>query len=688
MTFLEPVNLALLGLLAVIALAYLLRMPRRRLRVPDAGVARAALADSSRINRQKRTLVSLAIQVVILALLAAAAALPFLGDGRREERSLVVLLDVSASMRADDTAKFRVLTGTENPPPAGPTRFAKAMDAVRGLARGMTPGDRMMLMTVGRTVDVAFNFQGDQDVIAHALDVLAAKGPSAEEARFADACAMAAEIAQSRRNVEVVLVTDGAVRSPDLAPLANLASSQPAGSAGTPVVKLVNVGHRSGNLGITGFHVRKNLDSPTDYEALVSLVNTFDEPRKVEVELLLGGAVFDIAPVDVAPGAEAVQVFREKLHIGGVLEARLRVVDALADDNVAWEILRPPNRLRVLLVSDDSSPSSFLVRAVGSNAGAVEGMVITPEQYRQAIAANPGALRDQRDAVVFDRWVPDKPEELPPTHIMAIDCVPPGMPASAGETFDKPLIRKWEQGHPLMSYLNLRNVFISAARRVSVSEPAKGQRPVERVAEMVTSPLVLAWERPMPNGNGGANPAASRPASAQAVKPQRFVVLGFNPRDSDIVLRKELPLLLWNSFLWFSDASEPPTQVAPGGTIRLPSGESADARSASVTSPDGRVETVPIDAAAGDAYFAGTAAPGVYRYRIGKAQGSFAVNCGSAGESDVRPTEDMGFKPEALDAAKLAAVAPGGRRLWPYLLVAVAVLLAFEAVVFHRRIYF
>ena len=113
MTFLHPVNLALLGLVVLIVAAYLLRMPRRRLRVPDATVARLALSDVSRINRQKRTLISLAIQVVILALLVLAAAMPYLGDARDGTRSLIVLFDVSASMQADDSREFRVLSGDE-----------------------------------------------------------------------------------------------------------------------------------------------------------------------------------------------------------------------------------------------------------------------------------------------------------------------------------------------------------------------------------------------------------------------------------------------------------------------------------------------------------------------------------------------------------------------------------------------
>jgi hypothetical protein len=677
MTFLAPVSLALFGLAAVIAAVYLLRMPRRRIRVPDAAIAKLALADKTRINRQKRTIVSFVLQVAILALLVTAAALPFAGSVGREKRSIVVLLDVSASMRAEDAAKFRVLGDEEKPSAAGMTRFQEAVGAIKGMARAMEPGDRMMLLTVGRTADVAFNYQGDASAIVHLLDGLS---PTAEQADFKDACRMAAEMAQSQKGVEIVLVTDGAIPAEDVKSLAGF---------GPEVVKLVKVGEKSGNLGITNFSVRKNLDSPTDYEAMVTLLNTFEDAKKVEVELLLNGGVFDIAKVNVPARGEAVQVFREKLHVGGILEARLQVVDALADDNVAWEVLRPAERLRVLLVSDDTSANSFLVRAVGSDAGSVEGMVITPEQYRKTIASNPAVLRDQRDAVIFDRWVPEKSSEMPPTHVLAVDCVPPGMPVTAGGEFEKPLIRKWEAGHPLMSYLNLRDVFISSARKVTVQDAPKGQAPVERVAEMVTSPLILAWEREMPAASLAEKGPLANGVHRRA-KSQRFVVMAFNPRESDIVLRKELPLLVWNSFLWFGKIGEPASQVDAGGTMSIDA-VGTDAGTVNVTMPGGSSEMVAVDAESGIAYFSGTREPGVYKYRIGSKEDSFVVNCGRRSETNVRPAEDLGLKAKVLDAGGLAGGSVGGmsdRRLWIYPLLAATLLLAIEAILFHRRIYF
>ena len=135
-------------------------------------------------------------------------------------------------------------------------------------------------------------------------------------------------------------------------------------------------------------------------------------------------------------------------------------------------------------------------------------------------------------------------------------------------------------------------------------------------------------------------------------------------------------------------ASSSPTQVAPGQTITLETAEAPEARSVSVTLPDGSTRVVPVDASGTQAAFSATAQVGLYRYRIGKAEDAFVVNCGQAGESDVRPAEDLGIKAEALDAAALAESGGGRRALWPVALLAALTLLLLETVLFHRRVFF
>jgi len=283
-------------------------------------------------------------------------------------------------------------------------------------------------------------------------------------------------------------------------------------------------------LAITGFAARSNLDSPTDYEAFIEVKSSYGEKREVEVQLLLDGSVFDLASITVPPGGRVQHIFQEKMRVGGILEARINNADPLMADNHAYDVLTIPMRQRILLVTDETNPKTFLVKAISSNSASCEGMVITPEQYRKTIMPDPDKLKEQRDVLVFDRWIPDQAEKIPELHILAIDCVPPQMPAAKLEVFQKPIIRKWDRGHPLMSYLNFRNVFFSQARKITLNEKKELDSPIENVAEFVSSPFVLSWESEVVDDVS-----------------QKFVALAFNPQDSDIALRKELPLLLWNS---------------------------------------------------------------------------------------------------------------------------------------------
>ncbi|MCZ7644602.1 MAG: VWA domain-containing protein [Planctomycetota bacterium] len=646
MTFLEPSAFYLLALLAVIGLSYLLRMPRRRLRVPDAGVARRVLAETRRARPRKRTLISLALQLALFALLLLAAAKPY-GSGTSDEpaRRLVVLLDVSASMGADDEAEYRELDETEPEPEPGRTRFARAVEAVRGLVRDLKHEDRLMLVAVGRTADVVFNFE--QDTLA--LDRwLAEAAPSGEATSFREAAELAVSVSRSTPGCEVYVVTDGAAHPDDFEPLAQVAE-------GGGRLYFVPVGAEgAGNLGITDFRVRKNLDSPGDYEAFVAVANTFGEPKTVTINLAQDGKVIDAAAgVAVPAGGRAVHVFREKLYVGGLLEASLRIVDAFGADNRAMEVLTPKRRLRVLLVSDEAGEDTFLKRAIGSNPTALKGVFMTPAEYREKIAPKPEVLQGQLDAIVFDRWAPAAAAEVPRLHLLCIDCTPPALPAELGAEFEQPLIRTWDKGHPLMTYLNLRDVFLDKARELNLRPVAAGSQPIERVAELVHKPLIVAWET---EAGGGE-------ASESRGQLQRIVAVAMDPSKSDIAYRKELPLLLWNCFEWFQTHAEPPTQARPGEVFSLDAVGAPEAGTVQVKGPGDLAETVAIDAQSRRAVFGSTKRPGVYRYALGDEQGAFVVNVGAPEESDVRRRAGVLEQAETVEAETLAGARWGRAQL-------------------------
>src|SRR5205085_4487950 len=137
----------------------------------------------------------------------------------------------------------------------------------------------------------------------------------------------------------------------------------------------------------------------------------------------------------------------------------------------------------------------------------------------QKIAQDKNALKSQFEAVIFDNWAPAA-NEMPSCHALFVNAENPEIPATVrGVLGDRPLIRKWDEGHPLMNYLNLRDVFLKKAKDVQLNEKS-----ADVVAELVSSPLILARE----------------------IGPRKLVYIAFNPADSDIQFKKELPLFMLN----------------------------------------------------------------------------------------------------------------------------------------------
>jgi hypothetical protein len=162
-----------------------------------------------------------------------------------------------------------------------------------------------------------------------------------------------------------------------------------------------------------------------------------------------------------------------------------------------------------------------------------------------------------------------------------------------------------------------------------------------------------------------------------------FVALGFDPRNSDFVLRVAWPLFVLNTINHFIEEDTgyvssyrtgdvwnvPAPSHANSGTLKLPAGAS-----------------VAVPVRAGKAVFLGEQA-GFYRLEFaGEPEPVlFAANLADPEESRIKPAEALalGGKP----AARVAGFTPGVRReLWIYLLAIVLAASVIEWFTYHRRV--
>jgi hypothetical protein len=434
MTFEAPWAFGLLLAIPAILVLWVLRPRRPRVRVPSLLLwpASPAQRQAARPWQRLRQHPLLWLQVLAAALLALAAARPFVPAGSAG-RHLVVLLDASGSMRAQGDA------------PGAPDRFGAARAAVLDLARALGPGQEMTVIRLDEQPRVLVaGARGPAEVEA----ALAGQAPSFGPADGAAALALAAGL--TRGAAEWVLVSDGGVafgeaarRPPGVAFRALAVASRPAA-----------------NVAVTGLALREDSGR---LALQAGLRNTGPARAAGRLQLLAEGQVVGAREWQLEPGAETYLTWEDLPALtggtGGAAaprwyEARLAGVDpagnALEHDDRAWAAPAAPDRPAALLVSPGNA---FLERALGVH-GQVRAFRAAPADWAGlAAAGTPYPL------TVLDRFWP---EPLPAGSVLLVG--PP-----AGEEFRPQQV--YPRGdHPLLRHVDWSEVRVAAARRL----PADG----------------------------------------------------------------------------------------------------------------------------------------------------------------------------------------------------------------------
>jgi hypothetical protein len=621
-----------LGGAAALAGLYLLE-PRRRAVVVafaplwfgDAGERRA-----ERWARRLRRWLSLALQLAIFGLLLGAAAEPRPALADRAGRSVVVLVDRSASMSAGDEPG---------------TRLGLARTRARAALGAFEAGDRALVASFAADVAAASGFEPCTDTglarLARALERLT---PTEEPADLPRALAFAAAALAGRPHPTLVLVTDGGFTE-DARAQAHWsdAAAAPVSLAGVDV-RWVSVGRRARNVAIVSFAARGLPADPTTVETAVTLRNFGDAPATVTLEIASGGPGFpeqlvERLPLTLAPGETRRHLVPDVAVPDARLEARLLEADDLPLDNHAYAVAPRARRLRVLHVGARDLYLDGALLSLGDG-------VILERASPDAAAATRPRWRDY-DAVLFDGVAPAPPPAE--GHFLYLAPRGPGSPfAARGPTLAAPVISEVRRGHPLLRQLDLRDVNIAEADRLALSAGDVA------VASSFGAPLIVARERPG----------------------LRIAALAFDVRRSDLPMRPAFPLLLSNALAWL--AGEGPRDALPttvGATARVP--VAAGAKHVTVVDPTGARLEWPVrgDVAEGAIAHAGF-------YLVGDAP--LAANLGDARESDTAPARNLVLGGRALPPADARSRRPAFA-LSTWALLAAAALLLLEWVSTNRR---
>ena len=243
---------------AVVAL-YILKLRRRTVAVPFSKLWDRILKDkeaTSLFSKLKR-LISLLVQLLLLLLLALAVGDPRAAATLMKGRTLVVLLDSSASMQATDVA---------------PNRLGVAKEETRKLIRSLGGADRMLIAQMDASVTPLGPVSGDTSELERELDMVKA---SESRADFPRALRFATDALRGVEGGEVVVVSDG-----------NLGEARDAAGPvhlGTAKLSYVKVGVGQENTAITEFSVRRYPLDKNRYEVMLEVANTGKEVADVEL---------------------------------------------------------------------------------------------------------------------------------------------------------------------------------------------------------------------------------------------------------------------------------------------------------------------------------------------------------------------------------------------------------------------
>jgi hypothetical protein len=619
--------------LGVVAL-YLLKLRRRTVAVPFSPLWERILRDrdATTLFAKLKRVLSLLLQLALLAILVLALGNPRPVETLVRGRTVVVLVDASASMQATDVV---------------PNRLAVARNEVKKIIGGLGGADRMLIAQMDALVTPLGPMTGDAAALERSVDAVHSTDTRAD---FARALRFATDVLRGTGSPEIIVVSDGA--------LGEAADASGPVHLGGAKLSYVRVGGGDKNVGITEFSVRRYPLDKSRYEVMLELTNTGSQVEDVELQILGDGVPVDLTQIRLQPGERLPRFYPQLSGASRTLEAKIARVDGSRDDlpadDHAFALLPERHRSKVLVVTEGNT---YLEAALLLDEY-LDVTDVTPDAYASAIA------QTKWDAVIFDRVTPAQP---PGIDALYLDPRGPGSPVEVRAELKTPGFDTVDRKHPAVRFLALDTVNVSRGHKL-IPQPGDV---VLGAADGGASPILVAGVR------DGA----------------KFVALGFDVRDSDLPLRPAWPLFVLDCIDWFADEdARYLSSYRTGEVWRVPVAHGADR--ATVKLPDGT--TQPAAVHDGRAVLLGERA-GFYEIvaRRGDAPGetaalpgersSFAANMLDADESAIAPRAQLVV--DGRNAGTVTGYRIGVRReLWVYLLLAAALLTAFEWATYHRRV--
>ena len=646
---------------------YFLKLRRREEVVPSTLLWKRAVLDlqvNAPFQRLRKNLLLL-LQLMILAAAIFALARPVVESTLSQEKSVIILIDRSASMNTLEDDKTRLELAKEqavrlvrslNQSGSKWFRFAGIGEKTRAMVIAFS--DRATVVSPFTTntsdlIDLIERIEPTHSVtnMAEALELTEAYMTMPIEA------GVNSTPITGEQESKVVLYSDGAIA--DAADIFLRHNT----------IEYISIGDTSDNVAITALTARRNYERPELVDTLLRIENFGPSEIKTDLSIYVDGRLRMVESITLSAGYDAALgdpttrpsaprarnsarslSFSLTLEEAGLLEARLSRRDALRLDDRAYAVIPPPDRLRVLLVSK----KNFFLESVFAGLPLEEVIYKTPEQYE----ALPDDELEKDGRSLYDVVVLDKhnTSRLPVGNYFFFGSVPLiEQIQTAGEVEGQELMW-WDETHAILRNVELAYVHVASWLELDVPKSA------QRLIEGPQGPVLLRYSKDA----------------------RQYLILAFAIENSNWWSHQSFPVFMYNAirFLGSESAGAETSSVRPGETLRvsLPIGSTE----AKFVRPDDSTAIAAVDSG-GVARYGGTDMVGVYRVENGiPGRDKFAVNLEDDWESNIAPRRNLRIGAEAVATGK--AITTSSPEVWRWF-VGAALLIAFiEWYIYNRRV--
>ncbi|MFP4661110.1 MAG: vWA domain-containing protein [Halanaerobiales bacterium] len=568
------------------------------------------------------------LQLLILLLIVTALLQPVSIREVALDSRIILILDQSASMQAEDLVR---------------DRFSIAIDKAVNRIISLSDDAEIALIAAGKNPELLHDFTREHDRVINTLERLQAQDI---EINLSPALDMAEALYQEDNQAKIELYSDGSFHQESVISRITDNSAN---------LELIQIGSSIGNIGITGFDIRNKSSRPGEYEIFLKVANLTEERVIVPISIRSSNTYLDIDSagqiiddtISMDPGETRDLSYALEFNQLSFLQISLEIEDSYSLDNSCLAVVGKEleTDYNVMLISEGNY---FLERSLE----VIPGINLTVQRP-------PGNRRDGMDLVIFDNYLPTNTDYN--GNSLYIGVKPPWVNERLERIEGSSNVTYWDRTSSIFRFVNFQGLqirdYLTINREITgesnnLSGDLSG---VDTLISTPEGPVMLALK--------------------EAEK--RSIFMGINIQQSNMPLQPGFPLFISNLISWYN-----PVEFNTG-LNHISTGDSYYytpdnvKRPISVIDPAGK--EVPIVRGEDSYLVNNTTAKGIYRLiNNNEEEDYFAVNLLSMNESDFR---------RVYSTSAGEKVSGKGLRtfpLWPYIITLVLILLLIEWVYYYK----